>query len=253
MRKHKFYFLSSMLIVLAGAALVFGQGIKSRKQAEVAPAEETGRDRARDLYYLADKTGEIRYTGLRVKLYQADEQCNFYQVSPYKTFRSGEAIRFAVESNTSGYLYIAQRGSSGKSTLLFPHPEINGGANQMRRGAELMIPGRNWIRFDNTPGVETLTIIFTRRKLDLLPYLIQPAGTTEPAATPSAGQNAGVEAAVLDILQGRSKSRDLVYTPEDAPAPVVATSGAFYHGLYAVNMTQSNNEYCVLQLKLKHQ
>jgi hypothetical protein len=98
-----------------------------------------------------------------------------------------------------------------------------------------------------------LTIIFTRRKLDLLPYLVPPAGTTEPAAISGASPNAGVEAAVLDILQGRGKSRDLVYTPEEAPEPVIATSGALNHGLYAVNTIRSNNEYCVLQLKLKHQ
>jgi hypothetical protein len=250
MRLFKFMLGSFGLFALAGTLLVGAQGIKPR-QPETPPqvaAPEAGKDRARDLYYLADKSGEIRYTGLRLKLYQADANCNFMQVSPFKAFRAGEALRFAVESNTAGFVYIIARGSSGQTRLLYPHPDVNNGANHIHRGTELMIPGREWFRFDHNPGVETISVILTRRKLDLLPYLIPSAPTAEPA--PASG---GIEAAVLELLQGGAKARDLVLTPDDAPAPVVATSGVYANGYYAVNTLKTGNEYCVLQFKLNHQ
>lgn len=254
MRHIKSFFVICFMLALVGAEMIFeldalGQDIKARKPAgqESASAQgpESRRDRARDLYYLADKSGEVRYTGLRMRLYQADEQCNFVQVSPFKTFRSGEAIRFAVESNISGFVYIIARGSSGQTKLLFPNKDLNNGANQLYRGTELMIPGREWFRFDDMPGVETVSIILTRRKLDLLPHLLPGAeGPTVPSS--------GVEASVLDILRGRVRSRDLIYTPDEEIAPPAFTSSAVNNSFYAVNSTATGNEYCVLQIKLNH-
>ena len=63
MRQFKSYLVFSFALALMGAALVFGQDIKPRRPAAEEPVQiqppETRRDRARDLYYLADKSGEI--------------------------------------------------------------------------------------------------------------------------------------------------------------------------------------------------
>jgi hypothetical protein len=115
MRHFKCKLFSSGLLLAASALLVCAQGIKERQPAQEppsAPMPEAGHNRARDLYYLADKAGEIRYTGLRVKLYQADAQCNFKMVSPLQTFHTGEALRFSVESNVSGFVYIGCHAAS---------------------------------------------------------------------------------------------------------------------------------------------
>jgi hypothetical protein len=221
--------------------LVLSEGKKDTTE----DAQDT--DRARDLYYASGADTASKNVGMKVKFFQKTEECDFVQVSARKQFTAGDSLRFSIESNTSGYLYIAQRGTSGKTTLLYPHPEINQGENQIRRGAELMIPGKRWFRFDEKAGTEELIFILSKKKLDIVEYLV-PAATSD-AHTKAAPSANSAEAEVLSMVSGE-KTRDLVYSPETAPAPVVQNNGAVYSAHYAVN--SSNKGICVWAVKLQH-
>ena len=247
-KSRRYYF--ALAVMLAAVVGIAGQSVKPRPSNRVG-ASGTGDANARDLYYDtgASAAGEARNLGIRVKVYSLTQECNLTQVSPHSQFVAGDRVRFGVESNDKGYLYIVQRGSTGKSTLLFPHQQVDAGKNQLARGSELIVPGGNWYKFDNTPGVEHLTFIFSRKRLDILPQLIA-AADTSPGPAPAA-PSGSVEASVLAILQGKENSRDLVLSSETQPAAEVNTNGVLYEPVYAVS-TATRRDVLVLLLKLNH-
>src|ERR1044071_1624739 len=231
----------SLAVLTAAASAAGGQGVKPKQKgqpaaeavdAEAAPPENA--DRARDLYYTAAPGGAARNIGIRVKLYAAADGCNFVQVSPKSRFTAGQKVRFGVESNTVGYLYIIQRGTSGENTLLFPNAQVNRD-NMIGRGTEIVIPGSAWFTFDNNPGVENLYFVFSRKKMDLITYLV-PSVSTQPAP-PGRPQSASPESAVLTILQGGEGTRDLLLSTGGIDTGAVAPAAAFYsfEPTYAVN------------------
>lgn len=142
-------FIIVLIGVLAlGAAM--GQSFKPRAESPEAPDPPS--DQARDLYFASDSTGQSHHPGLRVKVYQALEECDFVQFSPRKAFRGGDKVRFGVEANSNGYLYIIQRGTSGATTLLYPHKEIDGNRNRIQPTADYRVPkGDGWFVFDENP------------------------------------------------------------------------------------------------------
>ena len=85
-------------------------------------------------------------------------------IRPPRTFKTGDAVRFAFESNIDGYLYVVQQGSSGDWTTLFPHPDINGGRNAFAKREEQQVPPRadGWFTFDGPPGTEHVFVFLSR-------------------------------------------------------------------------------------------
>ncbi len=251
----------SVLLVGALAAAAAAQSITpmggGETSAKVPPAEVVAGDvdQARDLFFVSDNKGEGKNPGLRLKVYERGADCEVSMVSPYKAFVAGEKVRFGVESNAKGYLYIVQKGTSGKYNVLFPNANINGGDNRITRGAEMVIPPppgpkatdaqrqTAWLAFDARPGVEEIFFIFSRKKTDLLPYLV---ATMSPA-------QGSLEGLVLQAMQSREGSRDLVYSPAGSTAtPTMSnTGGAWYQPVFAVNAS-SNGEFCILPVCLNH-
>ena len=91
------------------------------------------------------------------------------EVDPDTLFRSGDRIRFALEPNTDGFLYVVQQGSSGRWSVLFPHPQINGGRNDVARFRTVTIPPADWFRFDDTAGTERVFVYLSRERVNMLP------------------------------------------------------------------------------------
>ncbi|MBX9573416.1 MAG: caspase family protein [Candidatus Obscuribacterales bacterium] len=81
-------------------------------------------------------------------------------------FRSGDQLRFHVQSNADGYLYIAMKqGSKGDSAVLFPP----GGAaenNEVKAGQDIVVPAKGVLEFDNTPGNEIVKLVLSTKKLE---------------------------------------------------------------------------------------
>ena len=241
--------------VLAGLAVltalvVRAQDIKPRAPAGQPSASTTSpADAAREMYYATNGKGQGKHVGVKVRLYQMSQDCDLSLVPPGKTFSSGERLRFGVEANVNGYLYIVQRGSSGRTLMLFPSAEIGKGDNQLRRGTELTVPGRKWFTFDATPGTEQVQFVVSRKRLDIIPHLVGGSAGSAPASRPSA---TSAEGEVLAQMQGTG-NRDLVMTPS-TPPPAVHTAASAesstYDPVYAVN--QGDGEYAVLTIALNH-
>jgi hypothetical protein len=79
-----------------------------------------------------------------------------------RVFKSGERVRFAFKSNKEGYLYLLSLGSSGRGTVLFPDPRINGGRNIVSPSEAYVIPfGEKSFVMDATPGEERVLVFFS--------------------------------------------------------------------------------------------
>ena len=146
------------------------------------------------------------------------------RVPPTAEFRSGDQVRIHFATNFDGFIAIINRGTSGRSALLFPHgPE----SNRVRPTGNYLFPSKpGYFRFDHRPGRERLVFIMAKRQIPELlriPGLsgIQPSDATS-APPPSGGSSGGLasgaeEAEILAALNSRvlgalarGSSRDLV-------------------------------------------
>lgn len=80
-------------------------------------------------------------------------------------FKSGDQLRFHVQSNADGYLYIAMKeGSKGDAAILFPAG--NGENNQVKVSQDIVVPTKGVLEFDDNPGNETVKLVFSTKKLE---------------------------------------------------------------------------------------
>ena len=152
---------------------------------------------------------------LRFRLIQKVADGGESDVDPGKTFKSGDSVRFAFESNIDGFLYVVQQGSSGNWTVLFPNPDINGGRNQIKKGEQYNVPDEAWFTFDNNPGTENVFVFLSRDQVAVLPGFNRPVTKME-----------NVRADVVQDLQRSVRSRDLVFERE-RPAGGKASQSTF--------------------------
>lgn len=150
--------------------------------------------------------------GLRFRLIQAGANDTPTDVDPSKEFQTGDRIRFAFESNIDGYLYVAQQGTSGNWTVLFPNPDINGGRNAVKRFQEYSVPDDNYFRMDPPAGVEKIFVFLSKEPLATLPGFQQPVKSYERGSAP-----------MIATLQGSIASRDLVLAKDSASSKIQAT------------------------------
>ena len=150
--------------------------------------------------------------GLRFRLIQAAANDSPADVDPSKDFQTGDRIRFAFEANIDGYLYVAQQGTSGNWTVLFPNEEINGGRNAVKRFQEYEVPQDNWFRFDGPAGTERLFVFLSREPMKTLPGFDRPAKSFQPG-----------NATMIAELQGSIQSRDLVFAKDSGTSKTQAT------------------------------
>ena len=179
-------------------------------------------------------------TGLRYRMTQASSGGSETDVDPASAvFKAGDRVRLAFESNIDGYLYVVQEGSSGRWSVMFPHPESNGGRNTIRRGAEYVVPPDGWFEFDATVGTELLFVVLSKEPLSELP------GFAKPGAEP-----ARLNASVVESVQNSIRSRDLTFARDERPQTV--QGGKVIQANYVVNRAELGKSVAV-SISLKHQ
>jgi hypothetical protein len=86
-------------------------------------------------------------------------------------FVEGDKIRFHFKPNIDGFAYIqVAEGATGEKVTLFPSAELSD--NKVKCGEEIVLPiakgtDQAWLRFDDTPGTETVRIVVSRTPIDL--------------------------------------------------------------------------------------
>ena len=181
--------------------------------APVKPVETTAvpRDLGAKEMFASTDTSNVS-PGLRFRLMQAGANDAPTDVDPSKEFQTGDRVRFAFESNIDGYLYVAQQGTSGNWTVLFPNPDINGGRNAVKRFQEYSIPDDGYFEMRPPSGTEKVFVFLSREPLATLPGFQQPVKTYEKGNAP-----------MIASLQGTIASRNLVFAKDSASSKVQAT------------------------------
>jgi hypothetical protein len=123
------------------------------------PAREKNRSAARTISI-----------GLGYTLFKKDADGKPARVNPSQVFREGDGVRFMIESNTSGYVYIFHTENDGPPKMLFPDPRLNEGDNRIRAHVPYEAPSSDepggwWFFFDKQAATERFYIVVTRRPL----------------------------------------------------------------------------------------
>jgi alpha-beta hydrolase superfamily lysophospholipase len=109
-------------------------------------------------------TGGVSTTDVSywIELYRdgKDYRCN----NKY-SFRSGDLIRFHMIPSKDGYAYIfMKQGTTGRQAVLFPDPN-SGTSNSVSKGRDYPLPNKGWLKFDENPGVEQVSLLFSLKPL----------------------------------------------------------------------------------------
>lgn len=75
-------------------------------------------------------------------------------------------MRIHVKPNADSYAYIVMmQGSKGDKAVLYPTADKED--NKIKANKEVVLPSADkYMKFDNTPGLETLRVIVSRGKID---------------------------------------------------------------------------------------
>ncbi len=86
-------------------------------------------------------------------------------VTNQQTFLNGDRIRFHVQATVDGYAYIVLRsGSQGEQAVLFPQEKMEN--NRLNRETDYALPAEDYLTFDEHPGTEKVTLLFSKTALD---------------------------------------------------------------------------------------
>ena len=175
-------------------------------------------------------------------------------------FHAGDRIRFSVEANCPGYLYIINQGSSGNWKPVFPSAEIEDGNNRIEGWRPYTMPPKSRLAFDSTVGTENLFIVFSlqpENDLESIIYSLQ--GRKKPAAAAAATDApvqsskelivaANISNSAVDRMRA-AWSRDLIIEKVDPNTNGDKKETA----VYVVNPTGSADSRVVADLHLVHQ
>ena len=176
------------------------------------------------------------------------ENIDVQEVPSTNTFRSGDRIRLIFESNVDGYLYVLQKGSTGRDKLLFPNLQ-QGADNRIKRGIQYAVPSKKWFVFDNNPGEERLTVVVSRTPLKSLPQQYAPQDEkTVSTLSVVAELNQSVRPRDLVIFQ----EKETASAPTAKPASQTIAAPAS-QATIVINTNSDVNNAAYVEIRLKHE
>lgn len=121
--------------------------------------------------------GDVPYFSVRIG--DGRENWTAERVNSTTRFKTGDRVRFTIESSRSGYLYIVNRefyadGTTGAANIIFPTMRTRGGNNEVVAGSLVDVPAST----DSVPyftikpkrndyAGEELVVLITKEKLPL--------------------------------------------------------------------------------------
>ncbi len=108
--------------------------------------------------------------GLGYTLFKKGANGQAMRVNPSQEFRSGDKLRFAIESNTAGYLYIFHQANDAPPKMIFPDARLKWGDNRIEAHAPYEAPssrepGDWWFNFDGPAAIERFYLVIAREPL----------------------------------------------------------------------------------------
>ena len=116
-----------------------------------------------------------RPLGFGYTVFMRDASGSAVRANPRQRFRAGDSVRFLVEPNADGFLYIFNADAAG-TRMIFPDPRLFGGSNRFAAHVPTELPSRaepdpknHWFVFDDTAGVDRVYFVFARQPLEGVP------------------------------------------------------------------------------------
>lgn len=132
-------------------------------------------------------------------------------VTPTHQFKSGDKVKLRYTTNSDGYVYWMAKMSSGKYAMLFPNNKT-GMDNYIRKNEEHTIPVKGSLRFDDTPGTESLLMVFCSERIPELEAAVAEANGSKSSSVDSRSSEV---ANIEDKNTQKRRSRDLVFEDDD--------------------------------------
>ena len=114
--------------------------------------------------------------GMGLTLFMRDSNGLAVRTDPSREFHKGDHVRFLIETNADGYLYVFNTTDGGKPVMIYPDPELDDAGNYFQAHVPFEIPSSvapeerlRWLTFDAYPGAEKLYFVFTREPLADVP------------------------------------------------------------------------------------
>ncbi|HLO00769.1 MAG TPA: DUF4384 domain-containing protein [Pyrinomonadaceae bacterium] len=114
--------------------------------------------------------------GLGLTLFMRDSNGLAVRTDPAHEFRKGDHVRFLIETNADGYLYVFNTTDGGQPIMIYPDPELDEAGNYFQAHVPFEIPSSvaaeerlRWLTFDEHAGAEKLYFVFTREPLTAVP------------------------------------------------------------------------------------
>jgi hypothetical protein len=114
--------------------------------------------------------------GLGLTLFMRDSNGLAVRTDPSHDFHKGDHVRFLVETNTDGYLYLFNTTDNGAPVMIYPDAELDEAGNYFQAHVPFEIPSSlaseerlKWLTFDEHGGAEKLYFVFTREPLTAVP------------------------------------------------------------------------------------
>ena len=136
-----------------------------------------------------------KYMGIEYWIDREGVDGKISRVSTKHVFHSGERFKLSLKSNTNGYLYVLNFGSSGNTNVLFPR--TNTADNYIRAFEPYSIPYNSFLKFDATPGEETILVMLSPQPITDIPTT-SPESKTTYAQYTSFTSNAGAKDILLE-------------------------------------------------------
>jgi hypothetical protein len=114
--------------------------------------------------------------GMGLTLFMRDSNGLAIRTDPTRAFSKGDRVRFLIETNADGYLYVFNTTDGGQPVMVYPDPDLDEGGNYYQAHVPFELPSSaapeerlRWLAFDAHPGAEKLYFVFTREPLSSVP------------------------------------------------------------------------------------
>lgn len=166
---------------------------------------------------------------------------------PDQVFQPGECIALEFEANSSGYLYVLEKGSSGAWTPLLPSAEMPDESNVLKARTVVRIPQNHCFEISGPPGEEQIFVALSRSSEDLneLHQSIKSSAGGEEKSELLAQNNLSDEMTRLhSALQDRDLKVKKIDRPESAGEPA--------NSVYIVNASLTSSNRVVAEIRIQH-
>jgi len=123
---------------------------------------------ARDLYYEKVEPKP----GLKYRILERESGGSLRAVPADSAFKTNDRIRFEIESNTPGFVYLLQQGSDSTWDVLFPSAEVRNSDDRLEPMHAVQIPREQDFIFDQISGQERVLLVLSPSRVTDLERLL---------------------------------------------------------------------------------